>query len=190
MSDPWNLLDRIQGARTIVDLGCGTNASPISKQVKEIECDYLLSVDAYQQYLDEIRDEDYKAASHEYRCGKVTEVVKNLSTKFDLALCLDIVEHVTKDEAIPFLYALEQVAERVLIWIPIGHCPVKKDPTGGDNHDLHTHKSTWTARDLEALSYNVEVFEDFHTPMFGFRVDAAWAQKSISCASRGSSIGA
>lgn len=163
---------------SVVDWGCGLNHSPVSCQVRDLECDLLLSVDAWPDYLATIRQQSYRARVHEYHLGDVLGIMRFLLDEgraCDLSLCLDIVEHLEQAEAERFLRGLQQISRAILIWIPLGYAPIAQDSYGGSNHFFHTHRSTWEAADLERLGFAVEVLPDFHTAMFGWPVAAGWA---------------
>jgi hypothetical protein len=179
---------------SVVDWGCGLNHSPVSHQVRELDCDVLLSVDAWREYLIRLRGQahTFRARAHHYLQGEVDEVALSLLDQapdnplpgdlprhFDLSLCLDVVEHLEKPRALRWLEMLEQVSDRILVWIPLGAAPIDRDTYGGHNDYYHTHRSTWVREDLEALGYAVEVEENAHSAMFGHRVDAAWACKEV-----------
>lgn len=164
----------------MIDWGCGLNHSPISSQVVLLECDLLVSVDAWQKYIDEIANKTYAAKKRVLICNNIKSVAKTFKMKnrqVDLSLCLDIVEHLEMSDALEFLANLDFISKNILIWIPLGDAPVTRDTYGGDNHFYHTHRSTWSMANLEALGYAVEVLEHFHTPIHGHRVDGAWAIK-------------
>ena len=168
---------------TIVDFGCGKNDGPISNQVRGIKCSCLISVDAWPANIFTVRGSQFKAEQHDIIQGTVQDVLRNLikdGLKLDIALCLDIVEHMPKEEARRWVMELDEVFDNILIWIPLGPAKMDHDWWGDSNHELQSHKSEWQAEELNSLGYTVEVFPDFHTAMFahlGLRVDAAWAVK-------------
>jgi hypothetical protein len=156
------------------------NHSPISRQVRDLRCGYLLSVDACAAYVAQVFAQSYVAEKHDVQIADVRDAVAALTTceeRFDLSLCIDIVEHMVMQDAVNFLRDIARISDWVLIWIPLGDAPITQDTYGGTEHALHTHRSTWRAEDLTALGYTLEVYENAHTPMFGHRVDAAWAVK-------------
>jgi hypothetical protein len=182
--DPFDLLGRIKtinpNPTRVADWGCGMNHSPISKQVRDLHCGVLYSIDAWPEYIAYQYSNTFLARVHIVMQGDVEAVLrhwKKYKPHVDLSLCLDIVEHLEKSAAIKWLKGVEKVSDAVLIWIPLGYAPITQDTYGGSNHELHTHRSSWEKEDLEKLGYAVEVLENFHTPMFGHRVDGGWAVK-------------
>lgn len=168
--------------RTVIDWGCGLNHSPISKQVKELPCDWLLSVDAWPEYVSKVLcmqlAGEYKAAEHEVLCGDIRDVAYELrqaGQQVDLSLVIDVLEHLYLDDGIAWLADLKAISEAVLIWVPLGYAPVSQDTYGGNNHALHTHRASWEAADLEKLGFALEVVPNAHTAIFNRRVDAGWA---------------
>lgn len=183
--DTLDLLGRVKalGApHTVIDWGCGLNHSPISCQVKELACELLLSIDAWPPYTSAAIAGEYKARSHRVITEDIRDAADHLAEegfRTDLSLCLDIVEHLLPEEAIAWLEVVEKLSRAILIWIPLGEAPITHDTYGGENHFYHTHRSTWTREDLEALGYACDVIVDMHTPMFGHRVDGCWAVKVV-----------
>jgi hypothetical protein len=180
---PLDLLSRVQYLQPlglVVDWGCGPNEGPISSQVRRLDCDVLVSVDAWDPYIAKIRDEVFSAKSRIFVQSDVLEALTEIAVglsgkKIDLSICLDIVEHLEDAKAVNFLLGLQAISKAILVWIPIGYAPIDRDTYGGENHELHKHRSTWSVMALELLGFEVELLENFHTPMFGHRVDAAWA---------------
>ena len=191
MPVPWqnlealDLLGRIAAIgrpATVVDWGCGMNHGPISSQVRQLQCDRLVSIDVWPEYVSKVLAEPYAAKEHHCYCTEILQFAALAFDKhrhYDLSLCLDIVEHFEKSSALDFLALVEGLSSHVLIWIPLGYAPITYDTYGGDNDYWHTHRSTWGPEELERLGYAVEVLENFHTPMFGHKVDGGWAYKRV-----------
>ncbi|MCL4553174.1 MAG: hypothetical protein M1305_06460 [Candidatus Marsarchaeota archaeon] len=167
---------------TVIDWGCGLNHSPISKQVRDIDCDLLLSIDAWPEYVERSRSTAFKAKRHQALLGDMRAVALKLIERgdhTDLSLCLDVIEHLPRDDALNFLSRLEIISDRILVGIPLGYAPNDRDTYGGENHCYHAHRSTWTRDDFTGLGYACEVVKKFHSRRYGHRVDAGWACKKV-----------
>jgi SAM-dependent methyltransferase len=74
---------------------------------------------------------------------------------FDIVVCLDVIEHMEKEEGRRFITYLEKIARKqVIIDAPVGIC--KQKPLEGNPY--YEHKSTWTAIDFKNLGYTVRGF--------------------------------
>ncbi len=169
-SKPFDLLGRIKHPKKVLDLGCGKNDSPISKQVRDLPCEVLVSIDLWKPYLLEIKNLSFSTKYHQVLHIDITQA-PTLFPKdyFDLCLCLDSIEHLEKELGIELLKSLPGIAKEVLIWIPIGSDPVGEK----DGNQYQTHKATWEVEDLTSLGYADKVFPRVHTK--SPPVDAAWA---------------
>jgi hypothetical protein len=164
----------------VVDWGCGYNNGSISSQVKKLRCRKLTSVDLAQEYVFSVYTNaiEYEADEHEFVISDVRDYARKIVEEdivVDLSLCLDIVEHFELEDAMTFVKNVIDKSKITMIWIPLGYAPVTRDVFGGSQHELHTHRSTWDKEMLEGLGFSCEVFPNFHTGMFGHRVDACWA---------------
>lgn len=165
-----DLARRIGQADTILDLGCGYNASPVSNQVLKISCSKLVSVDAHPPCIMHLTNSDAAAKDWDIQMSDIISYVENMQTDFDCVLLLDVLEHLTKTDGQDLLANLKQHTKRIVIWLPLGNCP--QDPYDGNERQLH--QSTWHENDLMALGFNVEVLRNFHT-QFDPPVSAGWA---------------
>lgn len=175
---PIDLISRLNdlpNLETVLDLGCGDNSSPVSKQVLEIPAERLISVDTYGPTLQRLHGKETKATRHKIVKMLIPSYLAETTEQFDVVLMLDVLEHFRKDIAMGILECLEFLARRrILIWLPLGECPqgvLDKNP-------YQCHLSRWSAGELEELGFRVEVFPGFHT-QFSPAVDAAWARKDF-----------
>lgn len=180
----WQMLPRVERVphRYVLDLCCGLNHSPVSAQVREIECETLTSVDAYQPYIEALNGQGHNgfpnAKNHRLHVAEAAGFVRaarQAGERFDLALLIDALEHFHHRDGEELLAALKTIVGAVLIFIPLGYCPINCDTYGGDNHFLHMHKATWEQHELEALGFAVDRYADICTTPSGVRSDGGWA---------------
>lgn len=89
----------------------------------------------------------------------VTDIFNFLSHEeyiFDVAFCLDGIEHLTKDEGYVLIDKLEKRADKVIFFTPLGEYALS------DDNDPDHHHSGWLPSEFEALGYETIVFPDFH----------------------------
>lgn len=71
---------------------------------------------------------------------------------FDICLCSQAIEHLTKDQGFEFMKQLEKIARRRVVFItPAGEMP--QDTYDGNRYQKHL--STWYARDFTKNGYKV-----------------------------------
>lgn len=164
--------------KTAIYAGCGLVHTPLSKQLRDYPFDKLTLIDIHEPYIKALKGQRklFAAKEIEYHVGKAQNLDQLLTPgyRYDCAFLLDIVEHIhdkkfdTQDEAkkvaFTFLGNLEQYVSSIILWIPLGFCPIDRDPWGGDNHEAHRHYSTWQAEDLTKLGYAIEYYPGFHNP--------------------------
>ncbi len=174
--DPLDLPAMFRGLKvtdlSVLDLGSGRLDSPLSVKMRSMAFHSLTLVEGFQRsyrdlfYLDQ-RGE--LAAKHRYIHLK--DVKTFYVGRYDVITMLDIIEHLPKDIGLRIINnAQENAYFRILIWLPIGVCP-QGDLEG---NPLQVHQSTWEAKELEDLGFQVKVYKNYHTH-FNPHVSAAWA---------------
>jgi hypothetical protein len=89
----------------------------------------------------------------------------------DVALLLDVLEHLELSDAYELLRQLTNVVtRRILIWLPFGACP--QWPYDGNVYQRHL--SMWCPEMLEQYGFVVTVWKRFHLHISP-PADAGWA---------------
>jgi hypothetical protein len=71
---------------------------------------------------------------------------------FDVALCLEVIEHLEKEEGAKFLKEIEKISRKqIIITTPVGK--FERPPTGGN--PWQEHKSTYSPTELRAYGYQI-----------------------------------
>jgi len=128
---------------TILDLGCGPN-SP----VRFIHTP-TTGVDGYEPSIKKAR----KHRTHdELRLMDVRDTAKAFGEKsFDAVVALDLIEHLSREDACRLLSAMERIAKRkVVIVTPNGFLPQHDD-----RNRLHQHVSGWSVSDFKQRGFTV-----------------------------------
>lgn len=160
-----------------IDCGCGLNETVISRQVLALPLARLVSVDGFPALAELARLRRSGAGFREVLCLSLLAIPEYYHARktFDVAFCLDVLEHLAKDDALRFLVALESiVSDRIVLWLPLGEYRVEADPHGLGN-ELELHRSYWSAGELATLGYEIELLPRFHNA----RHDALWAVKRL-----------
>lgn len=137
------LLDK--DAASCLDVGCGRGAFQSLADRRSVGCDI------YAPNLGIARSKGYYADV--LQCD-----VRHLpfgAKTFDAALCVEVIEHLDKQEGFALVRRLEEIARRqVIITTPWGYCPLEERH---DNPHLN-HVSGWLPQEFEAMGYRVYPF--------------------------------
>jgi hypothetical protein len=159
-----------------IDLGCGPSATPVAQGVFNVPWRRLVSVELFPPYLEALRAKRPAAAAHEIWPMDISQAASALAPgQMDLAIMIDVLEHLPRRKALDLLVLLERRARLgVVLFSPLGDIP----QDNLDGNALQRHRSAWRAKDWLRLGYDVEAYEAFH----GFLsppADAAWAIKKL-----------
>ncbi len=156
------------------DLGCGASETHIGRQVLALPWKRLISVEAFEPYLEKLHDKKAAAQRHEIWAARIETALERMRTgEVDVVLLIDVLEHFGRGEALRLLERLEKIARRgVVVFLPLGDV----DQEELDENPLQRHRSFWRAGDLARLGYTVEVYPKFHGQLDP-PADAAWAIK-------------
>lgn len=100
------LKEELKGSKTILDLGCGRN-SPI----KYCTGTYSVGVDLFEHYLVESKK---KRIHNDYVLPDVRNV-QFVPKSFDTVVCLDVLEHLTKEEGYELIKKIKLVAKKKIV---------------------------------------------------------------------------
>jgi len=133
----------------ILDVGCGKGVpmSVIRRRTKL----YAVGADIFLPYLEYCK-------TKEFHNDYVLCDIRNLPFQrksFDLVLCLEVIEHLSKTDGENLLRALEEIARvQVIISTPVG----KLEQHPYDDNPFQEHKYGWKPEDLEKLGYQIKRF--------------------------------
>jgi hypothetical protein len=131
---------------SLLDVGCGSD-SPAQHLPA---CIWKMGVDAFAPSIEQSRA---RSIHHEYRLMNVLDLAQAFEPQsFHCVLCCDVIEHLTRFDALRLIRAMEKVASRkVIIKTPNGFLPQDEY----DNNPLQVHRSGWEVEEMRALGYDI-----------------------------------
>ncbi len=130
--------------RSCLDIGCGAG-SP----ARHLHFEYSVGVEGYPPALEEAK----KHRTHnDFRLASAAELDKHFSAnQFDCCVALDLIEHLTKKDALKLLRDMERIAaKKILLFTPNGYL-LQQSHDG----DLQEHLSGWSAEEMQSLGFKV-----------------------------------
>ncbi len=141
------VLTRLLGdCSSVLDVGCGTQ-SPLTYIPKKFAS---TGVDIYAPSITISRN---KMIHDEYKIADIRSLDKLYPpANFDGVIALDVIEHLSKNEAVKLIQSMEKIARRIVILMtPNGfYC---QNPYHGNPYQRH--KSGWKVDEFYTLNYHV-----------------------------------
>lgn len=172
---PLDLLGRVKDlplrSSTVLNLGAGICGSPISEQLHYFPCQRLINVEKFEPYMQQLKQMPFAAKEVEFHQMDIREYVDSpLMPEPDFSLLIDVLEHLPREDALHVLDVLRRrTKRRILIWLPLGECPI--EPFHDNPFQLHL--STWFPDDEAFADGKIETFERFHKHLDP-PADAGW----------------
>ena len=131
---------------SILDVGCG-KSSPVQYLPKR---GHLVGVDLFKPSIEKSRA---KGIHDEYHVMNVLDIDKKFKpSSFDAVIALDLIEHLTKEEARNLIKKMERIAKKIIIvFTPNGF--FHQDEF--DKNVLQEHKSGWETHEMRKLGFKV-----------------------------------
>lgn len=127
-----NILARVKKDRVLdIGAGCGTYA-------KLLPDSHVTGIEIWEPYVERF---DLKNIYKELIIQDARTVDYDAFERFDVALAGDVLEHMTEDEAKELVAKLREIADTVIVSIPIGHYP--QPEFEGNPHEAHV-VDNWT----------------------------------------------
>lgn len=129
----------------VLELGCGKDSLLVrSGLIKRLR---VTGVDIFKPYV------DLHNSSGLYKKCILADITKIdfEPDQFDAVVCMDVLEHITKDEGTALLAKMKIWGRKVIITTPNGAVP----GIPSDSNIHQEHQSGWTAEELEAYGYTV-----------------------------------
>ncbi|AGG05846.1 MULTISPECIES: class I SAM-dependent methyltransferase [Dehalococcoides] len=134
------------GGESLLDIGCGGGEAMLflNRRKSFKTC----GVDINPILIAEAKN---KSSHHQYFCRDILNL--NLADKsYDTVICLELIEHLPKDEGLNLILRLEKIArKRVILSTPVGFSRVE----GNHNEDGSAHQCGYLPFELKEMGYLV-----------------------------------
>jgi len=155
-----------RGASCVVDLGAGffdklRYVPPMARKI---------GVDVFPAYL------GFAPPGVTARLGDIREWDSLIQhDDCDVAMMIDVIDHMSKADGVRLLRGLKDVFRKILVMTPDGFVEQNEDVTGYEN-EWQVHECGWTAEELAAEGFKVELKENFHAHMGIGALFATWSR--------------
>jgi 2-polyprenyl-3-methyl-5-hydroxy-6-metoxy-1,4-benzoquinol methylase len=146
-NDAYYLRRLVSDSDSVLDIGCGRRPQVLDLATPS----KYLGVDVHEPSIQALRESDRFTLlpDSEARVMKIADLTIE-ENSFDVVLCLDVIEHLTRGEGLELLENLKRWAKRVvLVSTPNGF--LRQDPY--DGNDFQMHLSGWTVDDFYAAGF-------------------------------------
>lgn len=133
--------NELSGCDSVLDLGCGPDS-----WIQVADVKYSVGVELFEPYIVESKK---KGIHDEYVHSDIRDV-NFKENSFDAVVCVDVIEHLTKNEGIDLIKKMDLWArKKVVLFTPNGfvHQEIY------DNNSLQLHKSGWNSHEFEELGF-------------------------------------
>jgi len=147
----------------VLDLGTGrgTYSRLFRKfETTQIYNSHWIGIEAWTPYIEQF---DLKSQYHEIINEDIRKVDYQALSPIDLTFAGDVLEHVTKEEAIDIVDRILEICPRLIISIPIVHYP--QDVYEGNHFEIHV-KDDWSHSEM------IETFP---------QIKKFWTGREIGC---------
>lgn len=143
-------------SKTVLDLGCGKG---IAGELLNSNHSYdFIGVDIFSPYVRICQKSGY----YKKVIRKDLTKVNLKRNSYDAILLLQVLEHLTKEEALELLDNVVKASRKcVIVSLPNGDCSQEEY----EENKHHEHKSKWNPKDLQKLGF--EVHGQSFKPIFG-----------------------
>lgn len=141
-----------QGMRSVVEMGCGTGA-----YLRHASSPYKLGIDAFLPYIEEARVTPSNQGI-QFVCANMMDYRQHVTKECEMALFIDSLEHLSKDDAEVLLQGCKEDFLKIAIFIPIGD----HDQEPCDGNEMQRHLSHWDVDSLLAMGLEVEFHPNYH----------------------------
>ena len=141
---------------SVLDVGVGTGKygflcrealdTPLASEPRRLT---LHGIEGFESYIGDIQ----RLVYDEIMIGDCLEVLAGRNQSYDLALLIDVIEHLEKPDALVLLKRLLETSRNLIIATPYGFAP--QDDIFGNS--LEIHRSGWVKKDFEGYPDRIAV---------------------------------
>jgi len=140
-------------AESIVDVGCGRGIIGALVRIYR-NPSRLVGLDIYREYLNFCNWLNLYDELYEYDLRNIPLPFEE--AEFDVATCIEVLEHLPKRQGLALLDDLERIAKMVIVTTP--NVSFQQDYYDGNPHQQHL--SAWSLEDFKQRQYNVRGLGD------------------------------
>ena len=135
---------------TALDVGCG-----FELKSQNLPVDFIVGVDAYEPYLiDAVCNKNHALIRNDALA--FCEMV--VGGSFDIVCLFDIIEHLDRLNSEAVIKSAKRIASKaVVVQVGNGYIPQNIDITGYGGDSWQTHRSGWSAKELEFYGFKCVV---------------------------------
>ncbi len=149
-----NLIEKeLKNVKSVLDVGCGRDSilKGINRPI------YSVGIDYYEPYINKSKSEKIH---NKYLLHDITRKLPFQENSFEVIICTEVIEHLSKEDGLNLLNEMERVAiNKVILTTPNG-LMIDLHPTKEDNPE-EKHISGWETDELRELGYKVYGIDGF-----------------------------
>ena len=134
--------------KSLIDIGCGRGIIGAIVRIYR-ELNRLVGIDIFKPYLDFCHKINVYDELYELDLRKIPLPFDE--KEFDVAACIEVIEHVPKENGLKLLKELERIAKIVIVSAPNVFFYQK----AYDNNPFQKHVSEWRVKDFTKQGYKV-----------------------------------
>lgn len=138
---------------SLIDAGCGRGVIGALVRIYR-NPKRLVGIDAFRPYLEFCRHHNFYDELYEY---DLRQTLPFSEKEFDVATCIEVIEHLPKNSGVHLLNEPERIAKKVIITTPNGSLPQK----ALDHNLFQKHRSCWYVEDFAKRGYTIKGVGDF-----------------------------
>jgi ubiquinone/menaquinone biosynthesis C-methylase UbiE len=149
------VLNRIPvDVESLIDVGCGRGIIGALVRIYR-KPKRLVGIDVFKEYLDFCGE--MKFYDELYECDLRQTLLRFNDKEFDVATCIEVIEHLSKNKGISLLNELERIAKMVIVTTTNGFFPQE----ALDNNPFQQHLSSWSVKDFTKCGYEIRGVGNF-----------------------------
>ncbi|MDH5267135.1 MAG: class I SAM-dependent methyltransferase [Candidatus Bathyarchaeota archaeon] len=143
---------------SLIDVGCGKGIIGALVRIYR-DASRLVGVDIFKPYLTFCKI--HRLYDEIYRIDLRKNPLPFKSNEFEVATCIEVIEHIPKTNGDKLLKELERISKTVIMTTP-AHSTPSKDY---DNNPHRKHVSLWNQQDLQKRGYRVKGVGNYAIPI-------------------------
>jgi len=140
----FRLIDK--SAKSVADIGCGKGLPMEAIKHRLSHKPYTLGIDIFRPYVTVAK----KLKIHDEYVICDARFLPLRERAVDVCLCLELIEHLPKNDGVNLIKNLEKIAKRQVLITTSSF-----EQSAYDNNPFQAHRSAWSTSDFQNLGYKV-----------------------------------